>query len=151
MFDSNEWLAWAAGIIDGEGCIALIPSRKSIYVRIHVVNTDRRMLTRLLEVFSVGKIRGPYLRPRCRPKGTWTVCSGQAAEAVLRKIRPWLVTKGEQADIALRSRMFLGQAQGAGRRDALTGQYAARAARSELTALVAECSALKGGRWHPVA
>ncbi len=111
MTDSH-WLAWAAGIIDGEGCISIVQSRSSgraglSYVRyvtrVSVVNTDARMIQKLLGLF------GGQLKTEKPEKAGWKVrhvwvLHALKAETFLVSILPWLVIKKEQADIAIASR-----------------------------------------------
>ena len=93
-------LAWAAGFIDGEGCVA-VDSRKS--PRITVSNTDRRPLDRLQELLG-GTIcvhgRGNPEKGH-RPSWVWAVHGGRSVRRVLAEVRPYLVVKGEQADLVL--------------------------------------------------
>ena len=109
-------LAWAAGIVDGEGSICLIKChRQDEYglrygwdLRVDVGNTDPRMLIRLRAIFGCGGI-GPNSkdnRPNRLP--SWGIhWHGNNAAEVLRLIRPFLVIKGEQADVALESSAFV--------------------------------------------
>jgi len=98
-------LGWAAGAVDGEGCIAIRTSRSvrsqrlqyGLYVA--VSNTDPRMPSRLAEMFG-GNVVLKDARHRQRPIYEWRVFSSKAA-LILQELRPYLVIKGEQADIAI--------------------------------------------------
>lgn len=110
-------LAWAAGIIDGEGCID-ISLRQGRYAQldVSVVNTDPRLLLRLRELFRGSVHHRPHQtsRPRHRMTWRWTIVSRQA-ETFLRQVRPYLVIKQEQADIALAMRKTMRIREGHGR------------------------------------
>jgi hypothetical protein len=102
-------LAWAAGIIDGEGHIQISrrkldkPTRKtagwSFCVR--VGNTDPRMTDRLWQLFG-GSVQGPrFNRLASRPSYEWVAMSA-IGRHVLEAILPYLVVKHDQAEVAIR-------------------------------------------------
>jgi hypothetical protein len=117
QLDSN-WLAWAAGFIDGEGSIQIARSRKpkpeavakkrlwnpQIYLYMRANQVDPRPLERLRDMFGgslmlrqprkTGAIKGQ------QPQWVWTV-SGPMAYAAVKLMRPWFMVKGERADIAM--------------------------------------------------
>ena len=113
-------LAWAAGFVDGEGCIALCRRAQKIkdktyhcYVlRLSVANTDLRALERLKGMFG-GSINAAShtKRPTHKPCWTWYVMSAKA-EATLAAIVPFLFSKKEQAELGIASRRYI---QGNGR------------------------------------
>jgi hypothetical protein len=114
MIHDERWLAWAAGILDGEGCIYIArfgKSRGSWSLWVSVTNTDTRMLAKLQDLFG-GSIAGPYQpNPQRKPYRVWGVASRQAGQ-LLAAVRPWLVAKADQADIALEFRAHIvGQGQ----------------------------------------
>ena len=104
-------LAWAAGIIDGEGCITLYKSRTNTgtaYVmKMTVTNTSMSMLQRLQTLFACG-----YIGYKCRyslrhkPCAIWEVTT-KNAEQVLRLIQPYLFVKAEECQLALLSRTLI--------------------------------------------
>lgn len=103
-------LAWAAGIVDGEGCIRLV--RRSRYgksntysLNVAVVNTDLRMLTALHLMFG-GTVKDYTYGRNKRQTWVWQV-STKVAAAALRQILPYMVSKRDQAELALLSREFL--------------------------------------------
>lgn len=112
--DVNDklWVAWAAGITDGEGCIALSRDKlsdtaESYSLRVSVSNTDPKMLDKLKAMFGGviskhgRKAKAHYLDQWC-----WRVGSKQAAN-FLQQVLPWLVTKRSQAELAILSRKYL--------------------------------------------
>ena len=98
--DSHE-IAWAAGFVDGEGCIRAttgpryetsdgIKTRR--YLRLDVSQKHRPLLDRLQSTFGVGSIY--YQKPRgTSSEGYKWVCNGRAAFHVADSLWPWL---GEQ-------------------------------------------------------
>lgn len=107
-------LAWAAGIVDGEGCILLYLAHTnsgSAYVlRVVVANTSLLMLKRLQEIFGSGTIHMDKWdgNPKHRQRWHWEVCA-KKAEAILRLIEPYLINKREEARIGLYSRELMQQ------------------------------------------
>jgi hypothetical protein len=103
--------AWAAGFIDGEGCITIRHARGRYYQVLVTVGqsgpTGKAGLDRLSCLFG-GSVRqaparklGQYL-----DAWTWGIVSLQA-DACLRRIRPFLVVKAAEADIALQFRQYV--------------------------------------------
>jgi hypothetical protein len=100
-------LAWAAGFIDGEGCIMIVrntaKTSRGVYytLRINVAQNDPRPLEILSALFGGNvrkrKVKSP-LRTHC---WEWTISTMQAAHA-LQQMLPYLVVKREQAEIAIR-------------------------------------------------
>ena len=108
-------LAWAAGFIDGEGCIALrrqVGRQKGVAytcyaLRLSVTNTDLRCLERLKSMFagSINRATHSY-RPQNKPCWAW-FCSSANAERALVALLPYLVSKKEQAELGLLSRRHI--------------------------------------------
>ena len=109
---TNEWLAWAAGIVDGEGCIALVKGRhrrcKEYYaLRVAVTNTDPRMLLQLRHTLG-GAITKHGVIKVAGHKRVWRwSATGRIAAEMLQKMLPWLVTKRDQAELAISFRQCL--------------------------------------------
>lgn len=100
MYYTDEDLAWASGIMDGEACIGAYGSKGRIQVRIEVDNIDPRMCVRLKDIFGGSvRIQSKAMPPKKR-RYRWAV-QDQVAGSVLRKVYPYLVIKQEQADVAL--------------------------------------------------
>lgn len=106
---SETDLAWAAGIVDGEGCIHIARNGPERWLlRVSVCNTDFRMTGRLFGLFG-GNLCGVTFHRNSRStkaQEKWEICGAKAAE-FLKRIRPFLVVKGEQVDVAIRSRQFV--------------------------------------------
>lgn len=108
-------LAWAAGFIDGEGCIALChhnqvikgKSYESYPLRLSVSNTDLRCLERLKGMFG-GSINraNRAARPHHKPCWSW-YCQAAKAENALIALLPYLFSKKEQAELGITSRKYI--------------------------------------------
>ena len=98
-------LAWAAGAVDGEGCIAIVAVKHKDSVRLQyglyiaVGNTDPRMPRRLADLFG-GNVLVKSARPGNRTMYEWRIFASKAG-AVLKELRPYLIVKGEQADVGI--------------------------------------------------
>lgn len=117
----TDW-AYAAGFVDGEGCIAVtrsfLPARgfHCYGVAVVVANRDRRVLEWFRDLWS-GHVVPVHTSERglARDAWNWRSPSGQSAQFFLEGIRPWLRVKTKQCDNALamiqllrRSRRTLG-------------------------------------------
>jgi len=100
-------VAWAAGVIDGEGCITITrqapgtdgrvnPSHR-LYLKVSMGHYET--IRRLQSIFQRGAItRQPG--GQWNDAWVWWVAQRQAGE-VLHEVRPHLVTKAAEADLAL--------------------------------------------------
>ena len=104
--------AWAAGIIDGEGCIAMTRAKvgvnrrktESFQVRISVRMTHGDTIRRLHELFG-GTFKRARSRDPLRHKSTFEWFVGDlATETTLRLVTPFLITKRSQAELVLKYR-----------------------------------------------
>ena len=118
----TDW-AYAAGFVDGEGCIAVIrsyvPARGHFCygVTVVVTNRDRQILDWFRDLWSghVVSLKPNTKGPLVRDAWNWRSPIGQRAQYFLGGIRPWLRIKTKQCDNALemiellkRSRRTLG-------------------------------------------
>ena len=122
-------LAWAAGFFDGEGCIhCRIDHGKlkhQFQLIISISNTSLRSLERFKGIVQHGPIYvrrtyignfGPY-----KPNWQWRSVSKQAHE-VLVLLFPYLVTKRQEAELAISARKYLiGNRGGSPHREILQG------------------------------
>ncbi|MFY4731335.1 hypothetical protein [Nitrospira sp. BLG_2] len=101
-------LAYAAGLFDGEGCVATYTKKNRVQFSYaaNIANTDYRVLAWLLDKFG-GKVtkRGGVRASNQRHKEcyVWYVMNGRAA-AFMAAVRPYTVIKSEQIDLALELR-----------------------------------------------
>jgi len=90
---------YIAGFFDGEGCIS---ANEWGAIFIIVVNTDERVIRAIRDYFNFGRVkRESPKQENHRTRYIWQVSSWQAYE-VLEKIKPYLIIKKEQAEIAMR-------------------------------------------------
>ncbi len=102
-------LAWAAGFFDGEGSICLM--RRVLRGRVTdvftlaivVVNTCLSALARLKETFALGAIHSRKAHEGRQQVYEWHL-SAQSAERLLLSIKPYVVVKRRQVDLALEYR-----------------------------------------------
>lgn len=99
-------LAWAAGIVDGEGCIHIKMqadkrrgTNRHVLV-VSVVNTDPRMVQRLHDVFGGYVGLGNKPSGRRRRRFVW-IAQAWGAAAFLQAISPYIVSKQDQVEVAL--------------------------------------------------
>jgi hypothetical protein len=89
-------LAWAAGIIDGEGCITIsfrkTPGVHQLIVKVACV--EDKMCPELHRIF------GGSLWVDKQERHSWTV-TGKKAGEVLTLLHPYLVVKQDQADVGI--------------------------------------------------
>ena len=108
VLNSPTALAWAAGFIDGEGCIQAPVrlrerNRRGYGLSLYVGQVDPRPLHRLADTF------GGLVYPKSRQSGErrqmfmWRVTGLTAADA-LSALLPYLLVKREQAELALQLR-----------------------------------------------
>jgi hypothetical protein len=98
--------AYLSGFFDGEGNIRIDTSlgqlkQRRFNLRIEVKQVDPHPLNVFAERFggTVRRQRRNNLNPNWRDTVEWTASSSRAVEA-LRAMRPWLIVKGPQADVA---------------------------------------------------
>lgn len=113
--DEDVFLAWAAGLIDGEGCVSIasgINKRSGgRYYRADLIvsNTNRALLEPLLAMFG-GRIDNLNRNGgKRRHAFQWKVTGSAHAAEVLSKVRPWLIAKARQADLAVQAATLLVQ------------------------------------------
>ena len=118
----TDW-AYAAGFVDGEGCIAIVrsfvPSRDRFVYSVHIVvaNNGRGVLDWMQSNWGgwVVSVSAPGRGSGARASWTWRGPTGTRAEPFLNGVRPYLRLKESQCDNALlmigllrRSRRTLG-------------------------------------------
>ena len=118
MIPTKEQIAWAAGLIEGDGSLAFRKRKRTGRTppwdwaqSVRVAMTDRDVLEKICDVFQCGKVYGPYdwekymkHRDDCQrqPQYVWTVSSKKDVFRVVELIRPWLCQRrGRKADEVL--------------------------------------------------
>lgn len=103
----KDRICWLAGIIDGEGCIAVYLDEsakhgKTLDMKVKVTNTCMEMIRQISEIFVENHIGFYYATNGNANPALEIAASGQGrVEALLKLVRPYLVTKAEQADAVL--------------------------------------------------
>ena len=101
---TGEEIAWMAGLFDGEGSVAF--PRRGLHhnIRLSIASTTFDLLDRILVVTGTGAIVGirEHKNPLHSRSASWAV-SGDRARELLALMRPWLIAKAHNADIALRA------------------------------------------------
>jgi ribosomal protein S27AE len=81
-------VAWAAGLFEGEGSIAILGNS----VRLHLAMTDEDTVYRFREIVGVGGICIRRIR-RTQPLHTWHLNKRADVERVLTLLLPWLSSR----------------------------------------------------------
>ena len=114
----NQRLAWLGGIVDGEGSLTLglvrarAAQNKSGFSQlarfeVHIANTNENMLEEIMDISRTNGIGCCWVRGKPRPTERPThrvVWLGMPrCQALLRLVRPYLVAKGQHADVMLKA------------------------------------------------
>jgi hypothetical protein len=107
---SDMDLAYVAGLFDGEGCVSIRRYFKSnnksrkpceMYTLwVQVTNADPRLVYPLKDQFNGSVHVTKHKSPNQRDTHVW-ICTSRNALEFLKAIRPWLIAKADQADIAI--------------------------------------------------
>ena len=103
MHPTHDEIVWAAGFIDGEGCVTTTLSKRwGVYCLALTVGQTTRAPLRTLQLLFGGGIHGPYKKdkPHHNQKWTWAL-GGKGAKEALGMMWPYLRVKERQATIAL--------------------------------------------------
>jgi hypothetical protein len=89
--------AWAAGIIDGEGCILSYETVSGMALRVTVRMVHKPTIICLCEMFG-----GKPMRVKTTHRTAWQwMRAGQNAASVIRQVLPYMVTKREEGHLLL--------------------------------------------------
>lgn len=100
-------LAYLAGIIDGEGTIGLherqgIGEKKRWCIRFIVTNTDFRLIQWLIDNFGGNFYKKTPKVAKWKVSYVWTIYDTKKCYDLIKKIKPYLVLKNEQADVVIK-------------------------------------------------
>lgn len=103
--------AWAAGVVDSDGCITIKkrygggPSYYTLHVLVAQSGDTLPPMLKLLHTTYGGSIDTPYYHKEAnrKPRWMWTAAAA-TAEALLTRISPFMVQKSDQAALALEYR-----------------------------------------------
>ena len=95
--------AYAAGILDGEGCIMARPNHGNYFITVH--NTNQEVLDYLQSVFRIGVVKertdkGPLSK---LPAYIWQIYGAYPCYDFLKALMPYLIIKRETAKNAMKS------------------------------------------------
>lgn len=91
---SDVEIAWAAGLIEGEGCFTKHTGHPYLLVDM----TDKDVLERLKEIFPTGTIRGPYShKHKEHHKPRWRFDAfGTKAIPIINAVYPYLLSRRKE-------------------------------------------------------
>jgi hypothetical protein len=96
-------IIWAAGVLDGEGCIYVAKNNayQNYSLMVRVCMSDESTIRRLYSIFKVGSVYS-YQPKKKNRKQMWNwACSSIEAKNVLAALLPYLWTKKKQALVAI--------------------------------------------------
>lgn len=101
--------AWAAGFIDGEGCISIYRTKGDYYyIQLIVACTVREPLEKLESIFGGQQVvMNKPQRGRRKASYQWKVM-GRAAGEVIEILLPYLTVKRDAANVAIEAVSYLG-------------------------------------------
>lgn len=106
---SNEY---AAGFVDGEGCINVSSTRGTVFIRVLVVNTNKQVLELFKERWGGDICQNKHYNKSWKISYTWRV-QYKACLSFLKDIYPFLIVKKQQVEAAF---VFFEACPGRGRR-----------------------------------
>lgn len=90
-----------AGIVDGEGSIILSRRRKVVILLVVISNTKRELLDWIAEKTGIGAVNNQYPTTEFRCASYAWRANAEAALTLLTHIKPYLVIKQRQAELAI--------------------------------------------------
>lgn len=86
-------VAWAAGLIEGEGCFTLHSDKKRPYFLLDM--TDKDVLQNFQQVFPETNLRGPYShKNKPQHKERWRIDAyGQKCVQIMEAVYPYMGTR----------------------------------------------------------
>lgn len=103
---------YAAGFMDGEGCINVSACRSSMFIRVLIVNTNKEVLELFKQRWGGDIQENKKHKANWKTSFTWRV-SYTACFNFLTDIYPFLVVKKQQAEAAF---IFFNNSPGKGKR-----------------------------------
>jgi len=106
MKKTETELAWLAGIIDGEGNVALYPKIGGVDARISIASTNKRLVDEVERILSQHSIKygvtSNIKKNKNHKKAHYVnVCRGESLEKLIPLVIPHLIIKGEVAKVLL--------------------------------------------------
>ena len=115
--DRETLIKWAAGFVDGEGCIQIVrasgtrglaegtPIKRWYRLNIEVAQIVEKPLLILRDLFGGSVIYWGYKNLSTRPAYRWDINATKAKEA-LKELLPYLIVKEEEARLAIEFREY---------------------------------------------
>ncbi len=103
---------YAAGFMDGEGCINVSSCRGTVFIRVLIVNTNREVLELLQQRWGGNITANKRHKTNWKVSYTWRV-SYAACLNFLQDVYPFLIVKKKQAEAAF---IFFDNKPGKGKR-----------------------------------
>ena len=100
LSQSEKDVAYAAGMLDGDGTILVCSAKTSHWLSVRITNTDRFVLEQMKSFFGGGIGSKNDGQKRTRPCWDWSA-QGKGAASFLGKVLPYLTIKRNQAILAL--------------------------------------------------
>lgn len=125
---NRESLAWAAGIMEGEGTIAGRHGKgglKDRAIAVRIKMTDEDVIRKFHSIVQVGNVTGPTKpqNPKHKPGWNWQAGNFEAAQAVVAMLWPWLCSRRRSKIIELFSEYYNKKPRGQFGRDPKTGRF----------------------------
>lgn len=109
---SNEEIAWAAGLFEGEGALMVVPRKdrppNQFLTRAMLGSTDLDVLERFAEIVGVGKIGSetqkynPLTGAPYKPIWYWSVSNASDLIVLINMLKPWFgKRRGAKAELVL--------------------------------------------------
>jgi len=89
-----------AGMMDCDGSIGIYIDNNGFMQKIQFTNTDYRLIQWILDNFGGGVAEYNYSNPKWKDKFNWQLY-GYKSYKLINRIRPFLMAKQEQADLAI--------------------------------------------------
>lgn len=94
---TDQEVAWAAGLFEGEGCIGLWEHHrhKRPLVRLQIIMTDRDVLEKFCTIAECGKVSAERRtrQENRKPSFMWVISNRHDVDRLLRLFLPWLCAR----------------------------------------------------------
>lgn len=90
--ESNQ-VAWAAGVIEGEGCFTIVKNSKAkngMSAKFVLQMNDKDIVDRLFGLFGLGKVYHRPSRGSSKESWAWTIYKVSELEKLIKLVLPWL-------------------------------------------------------------
>lgn len=113
--DEELLWAWAAGLVDGEGCfcLTLYRNQNTILPLVSIIMTDKPTLLEIQRIFKAGSITVRAPKAGLKQQYHYTLL-GAEIFPIVRRLLPYLRTKSKQAELMIEfgEKCFVGHTGG---------------------------------------